>query len=70
MIDYIYHLVNLHRFFLSTGHPCLAGVSAAITLRKEEKMQREQLQKLLAGLGIATLIAGAGLSAAENAWAA
>jgi radical SAM modification target selenobiotic family peptide len=38
--------------------------------KKEEKMERENLKKVLAGFGIATLIAGAGLSGAGNAWAA
>ena len=33
-------------------------------------MERENLKKFLAGIGVATLIAGAGLSNAGNAWAA
>jgi len=37
--------------------------------RKEEKMEGEHLKKFLAGLGVATLITGAGLSGAGNAWA-
>jgi radical SAM modification target selenobiotic family peptide len=32
-------------------------------------MERENLKKLLACLGVATLITGAGLSNAGNAWA-
>jgi len=32
-------------------------------------MDRANLKKLLAGLGVATLITGAGLSGAGNAWA-
>jgi radical SAM modification target selenobiotic family peptide len=38
--------------------------------RKEGEMEKEHLKKLLAGLGIATLVAGAGLTTAGPAWAA
>jgi radical SAM modification target selenobiotic family peptide len=38
--------------------------------KKEEKMEKENLKKMLAGLGIASLIAGAGLAGAGSAWAA
>jgi radical SAM modification target selenobiotic family peptide len=33
-------------------------------------MEKDDLKKFLAGVGIATLVAGAGLSNAGNAWAA
>jgi radical SAM modification target selenobiotic family peptide len=41
----------------------------SLTVIKEAKMEREYLKKILAGLGVATLIAGAGLAGACKAGA-